>query len=73
MSTIEIIAVLQATALVGMIISRHHLRQRHAALKLTLNRVASERDSYRWHSRGLASRFPDDPDAIAIINLSKEQ
>lgn len=73
MSTIEIIAVLQAVALIGLIISRHHLRQRHSALKTTLNRVASERDILRWHGRALANRFPDDLDAIAIINITKEQ
>lgn len=46
---LELVLLVQALAIAGLILSRHHLRKRHADAKTTLNRVAGERDDLAFH------------------------
>lgn len=69
---IILICAAQAIAILALIYSRHGLRLRHKAAKVTLNRVADERDIYRYHGEILARRHPEDADAQAILAQSKK-
>lgn len=69
---IILICAAQALAILALIYSRHGLRLRHKAAKATLNRVAGERDTYRFHGERLAHRHPDDADALAILAETKK-
>lgn len=68
---ILLIAIFQAIAILALIYSRHGLRARHISAKVTLNRVASERDTFRYWGQRLALKHQGDPDADKFLEADK--
>lgn len=68
---IPLIAIFQAIAILALIYSRHALRARHISAKTALNRVASERDTFRYWGQRLALKHRGDPDADKFLEADE--
>lgn len=66
---IETALILSVCVALITLISRHRLSVRHKALKVTLNRVAGERDAARWRLKDverLSAEIPHDVRRLVI-------